>query len=109
SLSLHDAHPIYLIQLKISLKKIPELRNTLQQLEKQSLEQIIDDLTYPEEVVDILEKSIAEDPPISITEGGIIKDGFNEQLDKYRDALKNGRKWIQELERKEKEIGRAHV
>ncbi|GGH73847.1 DNA mismatch repair protein MutS [Compostibacillus humi] len=92
-----------LIQLKISLKKIPELRNTLQQLEKQSLEQIIDDLTYPEEVVDILEKSIAEDPPISITEGGIIKDGFNEQLDKYRDALKNGRKWIQELERKEKE------
>src|SRR5690606_8035646 len=92
-----------LIQLKISLKKIPELRNTLQQLEKQSLEQIIDDLTYPEEVVDILEKSIAEDPPISITEGGIIKDGFNAQLDKYRDALKNGRKWIQELERKEKE------
>src|SRR5690606_11612305 len=49
-----------LIQLKISLKKIPELRNTLQQLEKQSLEQIIDDLTYPEEVVDILEKSIAD-------------------------------------------------
>ena len=44
-----------------------------------------------EEVTDLLEKSIVENPPISIKEGDVIKDGFNEELDKYRDASRNGK------------------
>ena len=56
-----------------------------------------------EELTDLLEKSIMDDPPISVKEGGIIKDGFNEELDTYRDASRNGKSWIAELEREERE------
>src|SRR5699024_7139131 len=51
----------------------------------------------------LLQSSIVEQPPISIKDGSIIKDGYNEQLDTYRDAFRNGKKWIAELEKKEKE------
>src|SRR5690625_3098496 len=44
-----------------------------------------------------------DDPPISIKEGNIIKDGYDKQLDEYRHALKNGKQWIMELEKQEKE------
>src|SRR5690606_2205660 len=50
-----------------------------------------------------LQRGIMDDPPMSIKEGSIIKDGFNETLDKYRDASRNGKKWIAELEKREKE------
>ena len=48
-------------------------------------------------------QAITDEPPISITEGEIIKDGFNDQLDKYRHAMTNGKQWLAELEAKERE------
>src|SRR5690625_2580398 len=51
----------------------------------------------------LLENSIVDEDPISIKEGNIIKDGFNEQLDQYRDASRNGKQWIATLESEEKE------
>ena len=56
-----------------------------------------------EEVVDLLEKSIVENPPISIKEGNIIQDGYNAELDRYRDASKNGKQWIAQLEKEERD------
>src|SRR5690606_24925270 len=50
-----------------------------------------------------LHRGIHEDPPIGITEGGIIKDGFNSQLDNYREAMRNGKEWILNLEKEERE------
>lgn len=92
-----------LIQLKHSLQKIPELKNTLYQFEIPEIQKLADELIFPERLVELLEASIVDEPPISIKEGSIIKDGYNEQLDTYRDASQNGKKWIAELERKEKE------
>lgn len=91
-----------LLQLKQSLKKIPELQTILNSFEEEQLQKLANSLTYPKNLVDLLEASIQEDPPTSIKEGNIIKDGFNEQLDTYRDASRNGKQWIAELEQKEK-------
>ncbi|MGM8365068.1 DNA mismatch repair protein MutS [Virgibacillus sp. W0181] len=92
-----------LIQLKQSLEKIPEVKLVLQQFSSSHLQELYERLTLPDHVLALLESSLIDNPPISIKDGSIIKDGFNEQLDTYRDASRNGKKWIAELERKEKE------
>lgn len=90
-------------QLKKSLQKIPEIRVLLQQFNQKEIQQLADQFQVSPEIVDLLEASIADDPPLSIKEGDIIKDGYNEQLDTYRDASRNGKQWIAELEQKEKQ------
>lgn len=92
-----------LIQLKKSLKRIPEIKGLLSTIDNKEISGLATLLEYPEDLVHLLEQSIMEDPPISIKEGSIIKDGYNEQLDTYRDASRNGKKWIAELEQKEKQ------
>src|SRR5690625_2576029 len=93
-----------LLQLKKSLQQIPNIKNILQSINDESIKKIEQQLDYPEEIVTLLKQSIAEEPPISITEGSIIKDGYDVTLDQYRDASRNGKKWIAELEQQEKEI-----
>ncbi|MFA1822199.1 DNA mismatch repair protein MutS [Virgibacillus oceani] len=92
-----------LLQLQQSLEKIPDLKKILQQIEHKEINKLAMELVFPEAIAELLTSSLAEDPPISITEGNIIKDGYNEQLDKYRNASRNGKKWIAELEQKEKQ------
>lgn len=91
-------------QLKLSLSQIPAIKTALASFKTKELDKLNDLLIFPKELVALLEESIIENPPISITEGNLIKDGFNEQLDKYRDVSKHGKDWIAELERKEKEV-----
>lgn len=92
-----------LIQLKLSLEKIPELKETLDSFDKAQMKKLADGLIYPEQIVGLLNASLVEEPPISIKDGSIIKDGYNERLDTYRDASRNGKKWIAALEQKEKQ------
>ncbi|PAV30078.1 DNA mismatch repair protein MutS [Virgibacillus profundi] len=92
-----------LIQLKQSLEKIPQVKSILSQFEQKKIKKIAQELIFPEHLIELLEMSLVEDPPLSIKEGSIIKDGYNEQLDKYRHASRNGKKWIAELEQKEKQ------
>ena len=77
--------------LRNSLRSVPELKNALENLERPLLEQFAERINICEEARDLLEKSIAENPPITVKEGGVIKDGYNEKLDKYRDAPKTER------------------
>ncbi|MFD1850309.1 DNA mismatch repair protein MutS [Oceanobacillus bengalensis] len=92
-----------LIQLKQSLEKIPELKTVLNQFNHKQIKHLANELNYPEHLLELLQSSIVEDPPISIKEGSIIKDGYNEQLDTYRDASRNGKQWIAALEKQEKQ------
>lgn len=92
-----------LVQLKQSLAKIPALIAILKQFVSKQIGKIIKEIRSPEGLIEILETSLMENPPISIKDGSLIKDGYNETLDKYRDASKNGKQWIKELEQKEKE------
>src|SRR5699024_574694 len=56
------------------------------------------------DVASLIENSIVEDPPISVTDGGVIKDGYDQQLDEYRDAMNNGKQWIADLQKHEREV-----
>lgn len=91
-----------LIQLKQSLFTIPKIKQVLSHFACENVKQLNDQLYLPKEISDLLETSINDEPPISIKEGNIIKDGFNPKLDEYRHATKHGQQWIAELEQKEK-------
>ncbi|MBC1374222.1 DNA mismatch repair protein MutS [Listeria farberi] len=93
-----------LIQLRNSLYQIPRIRATLLSMHSKSLTELAKQLDPCEELTEKLEEAIVDAAPISIREGGIIKDGYNSQLDTYRDASRNGKTWIAELERKEREL-----
>ncbi|UOQ85650.1 DNA mismatch repair protein MutS [Gracilibacillus salinarum] len=92
-----------LIQLKRSLSKVPMIKEQLQQFDDPALHELARDLDPLPELYTLLETSISEDAPISITDGNILKDGYHAELDQYRDASRNGKHWIAELEQKEKQ------
>ncbi|WP_079529922.1 DNA mismatch repair protein MutS [Halobacillus hunanensis] len=92
-----------LIQLRNSLTKIPDILETLEQFNHPSLAKLYQEIDPLTSLKELLEASLADDPPITIKEGGMIRDGYHAQLDEYRDASKNGRKWIAELEGKERQ------
>jgi DNA mismatch repair protein MutS len=93
-----------LIQLKKSLQQIPMMLQILSLMNVDGIwDSLLAQIDPVEEVASLIEQAIEDEPPLSITEGEIIKDGFNEQLDKYRDAMTNGKQWLAELEAKERE------
>ncbi|KXG10634.1 DNA mismatch repair protein MutS [Anoxybacillus rupiensis] len=92
------------VQLKKSLQQIPALKEVVQRLNHQEAEQLAERLDPCFELVELLERAIQEQPPLSVKEGNIIKDGYNETLDRFRDASRNGKTWIAQLESKEREI-----
>jgi len=93
-----------LIQLKQSLQNIPAIKEALNALHVPEVSELADALIYPDHIVELLENSLVEEPPLSIKEGALIKEGHHEELDKYRDASKNGKQWIASLEKKEREV-----
>jgi len=92
-----------LIQLRRSLQQIPFIQKLVEQLENVEAKQLANHLDPCEEVTDLLETAIVENPPVSVKEGNMIQDGYNEELDRFRDASKNGKTWIAQLEREERE------
>ncbi|MGN8646911.1 DNA mismatch repair protein MutS [Gracilibacillus sp. HCP3S3_G5_1] len=91
-----------LVQLKRSLAKVPFIKEQLKQFDSHAVQALAGSIDPLPELFELLDKSIAEDPPISITDGNLLKDGYDQELDQYRDASRNGKNWIAELEQKEK-------
>ena len=90
-----------LLQLSISLSKLPKIEESLRAISPDMYkERIFIDVS---EAAKLIHEAIVEDVGSGIREGGIIKDGYNEQLDEYRYIMKNGKDWILELEQKERE------
>ena len=102
-ISYGNANAKDLIQLKASLSNIPIIKDILSASNEKKIQQISKQLNELPELVSLLEASIVDNPPMSITEGGLIKIGYDAELDTYLDASKNGKTWIAELEQKEKE------
>ena len=92
-----------LVQLKRSFSKFLLLNESLNSLRTKKPSNLLNRLDPCEEVTDLLEKAIVENPPLSVKEGNIIQDGYHEELDRYRDASRNGKTWIAQLEREERE------
>ncbi len=91
-----------LIQLLTSLEQIPKISYVLESLDSETFNTLLKGMDPLTDIADLIKESIAEEPPVSITDGGVIKDGYNEKLDKYRDAMKNGKQWIANLEAQER-------
>ena len=90
------------LALGASLKRIPEIQNALQGARSDTVRGIRERLDSPVELTTLLERAIHPDAPVVITEGGIIRDGYSEELDGYREAQHNGKQWILELETEER-------
>lgn len=92
-----------MVALKLSLKRLPEVKEILTQFNNPLLNELNDNLELAEDVVDIIEKAIVDEPPITTKEGNIIKTGYNEEVDSLRYAGTNGKSIIAEIEARERE------
>ena len=97
------ANPRDLIAFKSSLSMLPYIKSLLQDFSSPLLGEIEDELDPLEDLYTLIDDAIIEEPPLAIKEGGIIKDGYREDVDKYRQAKTEGKSWLAELEAKEKE------
>ena len=102
-ISYGNANGRDLISLKNSLGQIPDLKIILSKTNSTMLQNLYNDLDELKDVYNLIDESIVEEPPISVKEGGLIKLGYNEEIDGYKTATTDGKKWIIELEAKEKE------
>ncbi|GLB25853.1 DNA mismatch repair protein MutS [Lacrimispora xylanolytica] len=102
-ISYKTANPRDLISFKNSLEMLPFIRNILDEFNSELLTELHGELDPLEDVKELIDKAIIDDPPITVREGGIIKEGFHEETDKYRHAKTEGKTWLAELETKEKE------
>ena len=101
--SYRSANPRDLIAFKTSLELLPPIKMLLKDYEKGLLAEIYEELDTLEDLYELLEASIVEDPPIMIKEGGIIKDGYHEQIDQLKKAKTEGKQWLAQLEERERE------
>ena len=92
-----------MISLKNSLKGLPDLKKSLASSKSELLQNLYLNLDELKDIYELIENSIIEDAPITITEGGIIKEGYNTEIDELKKATTQGKNWLIELEAKEKE------
>lgn len=102
-ISMGSANGRDLAQLRNSLQKVPAIQEALTTSTYPLLQQFASRIDPCDDVRTLLEEAIADAPPLSIKEGGVMRDGFNEKLDDYRYAARNGQKWLAELEQTERE------
>ncbi|MBR1776621.1 DNA mismatch repair protein MutS [bacterium] len=102
-LSNSSANPRDFLGLKLSLSVLPDLVGTAKSLGLDIFNSIEDKVSMLTEYSDLIERTIKEDAPNSVKEGGLIKEGVNSELDYLRDLMYNGESWLREFEQKEKE------
>lgn len=97
------ATPREVVAVKSSLKKIPAIKEFLEQLKVSTLINISEQLDPLENIVEKISNAIIDSPPAAINEGGIIKNGFSPELDELRDISLHGKEWIATLQQTERE------
>ena len=102
-ISYKTANPRDLIAFASSLKMFPHIKTVLGGFEKQLLNEINDEIDNLQDIYHLIHDSITEEPPITVREGGIIKDGFNELIDNLRKAKTEGKTWLAKLEEEDRE------
>lgn len=101
--SYKTANPRDLIAFANSMEMLPPIRTVLKDFEAEELVKIESEMDDLSDLFELINSSITEEPPISIREGGIIKEGFDETIDQLRHAKTEGKTWLAELEEKERE------
>lgn len=87
-----------LLQLSRSLDAVPVILEALKQHDSEALNNFADQIDPLKGVAELISTTIVKDPPILTTEGGLIQEGVDAQLDRYRDAMNNGKKWLAQME-----------
>ena len=98
-----SANPRDLTAFKSSLEMLPPIRYILEEMKASLLQEIYEDLDALEDLCDLVTKAIREEPPIAMKEGNIIREGYNEEVDKLRRAKSDGKDWLAKLEEDERE------
>ncbi|MGN0341574.1 MAG: DNA mismatch repair protein MutS [Roseburia sp.] len=97
------ANPRDLISFKNSIRMLPGIKTMMGDYSCALLHQLYEELDTLDDICELLEQSIADEPPILVHEGGIIKEGYYEEVDRLRKAKTEGKSWLADLEAKERE------
>ena len=97
------ANPRDLTAFRSSLEMLPHIRYILEEMQSELLKNIHDDMDPLEDLCTLVKDAIREEPPIAMKEGNIIRDGYNEEVDKLRRAKSDGKEWLAKLENDERE------
>ena len=97
------ANPRDLLAFKTSIQLLPFIIQLLGEFHSEELTEIRDGIDDLQDLYDLLDRAIVDEPPILIREGGIFKDGYLEDIDTLKNATTDGKNWIAELEAREKE------
>ncbi|MGI6117906.1 MAG: DNA mismatch repair protein MutS [Bilifractor sp.] len=98
-----SANPRDLIAFRTSLEMLPAIRDQIREMPGKIMHRLAEDLDPLEDLCDLVKRAIVDDPPLAMKEGGIIRDGYNEQVDQYREAQAGGKQWLTKLEEEERE------
>lgn len=101
--SYRSANPRDMIAFRNSLKMLPHIKTLLGDFQDELLREINGEIDSLEDICTLIENAIEEDPPVAIKEGGIIKAGFDETIDKLRHAKTEGKDWLAKLEEEDRE------
>lgn len=102
-ITYQSANPRDMIAFKNSLEMLPSIRTLMDDIDCALIDEIKQEYDCLEDLYELLNASIDDDPPISVRDGDIIKTGFNEEVDKLREAKTQGKCWLADLEAKERE------
>lgn len=97
------ANPREIVNIKASLRKIPKLKAELENVSSPSLGRIKSELDELQSLVEKIEISIDDTPPLAVSDGGVIRNGFSPELDELRDLSANAKTWIANLQASERE------
>jgi DNA mismatch repair protein MutS len=92
-----------LVAVKLSLMKLPYIKDLVSRFQSGFINSVLARMDLLEDVRDLIDAAIIDDPPLSVKEGGIIKPGYNQDVDKYRKATLEGKNWLSEMEARERE------
>lgn len=102
-ITYQSANPRDLIAFERSLKMLPHIKYILKEMKSPLLQELHDGLDTLEDLCELVENAVREETPIAMREGGIIKEGYNEEVDRLRSAKSDGKEWLAKLEANERE------
>ncbi len=98
-----SANPRDMTAFQTSLAMLPPIRYILEEMNSELLRELYENLDPLEDICALIQSAVKEDPPIAMKEGGIIREGYNEEVDRLRNAKSDGKMWLAELEANERE------
>ena len=102
-ISMRTANPRGLLSFKTSLHYLPDIKNLFKEFSGRIFDEMYQKMDTLQDIYELIDQAIVEEPPLAIKESGIIKEGFDADIDHFREAGTNGKTWRAEMGEREKE------